>query len=1143
MAGEFERLEDGALETLELLDGLLPEQHPQVRDAELWLVSLERLWALDSEALVPAMEALALMGEGHRLMSGADRGQAIEVVARSLRMQKRQLGSLDSSALNQMGSLAVFAFNSGDSAGAEALATLVLNGLFDLLGASHPRTAAAFGNLGYFLTVRRSFADAECMLLHSLAQRKLLMGVETASFANQLFNLGQLYRDSDRVQEAEGIIERCLSIRQTLEVNPASIGMAYSQLGSVRRILGRPLEARASLLQAFAYYEGSLPRDHHERAQSLAALALTEMQLQNYPKAIEHGLACTEMYARMHPGGSSLHAHSMQTLGVIYERAGKLDQAERWIRKAQQGFDAHFPAEHTLRIENQAHLASVLLARGEWREARSVLLANLDVRMSVYGEASRVIAGDFSDLAQVASLLGATDEAVRLASKSYGIQREILGPEHSVVLRSIVRLTGLLLDAGRTEEAREWLARIDVDTPAARGLAPGVRANRQLMLARCLGQAGDLVGAVEATALALEILRAIDGAHPLVASALGLHGEFLMQRGDYREASTHLEAALSLCEYLRDRVLGDERDRASYAGRLSMARIAQALVLARASQGDALGALAAAERGRGRALLDLLGRSADDLVRLAREAQPEGEERLGLLLDSERQARETLLEAELALRLGAIQDGDSGQQLETIRRRRDDLRAAGSELTAAMADVFPKAAAAEPVQILEALQSGERLLHYSFGQHGVVLLASDAEGRLEAHVLARGAVPTADLSAQIQVLLQSLASGAALEPHFLEALSLRLLPAAVAADLVLAQRAVVLPDGPLHGLPFECLMLAGKPWLSAGPSTTYSPSGSVLLRRSVGAQAFPVKGRAALVLGAPDFGGQDTRKRPASARAGASILDRRTEWTALDAIRLFGDRLAPLPATAIEVQRVSERLTGAGLVVKRLTGAAATQEFLESELQGVSVLHLATHGLRAHPERPFEAALALAPPTDPNSLGDGVLTLDELIRNWGGRLADCELVTLSACDTNVGAQLGESVVSLYWGFFHAGAKRSLVSLWKVDDRATLLFMDRFYTNWCGDFEGSRLVGGREYAGGRSMPIPVALHEARIYLASSTPADNRSRLQELQAPASGGLRCSDDTFPRPGADPKAQAVDAQFDFSHPRYWSAFVLYGG
>jgi CHAT domain-containing protein len=52
---------------------------------------------------------------------------------------------------------------------------------------------------------------------------------------------------------------------------------------------------------------------------------------------------------------------------------------------------------------------------------------------------------------------------------------------------------------------------------------------------------------------------------------------------------------------------------------------------------------------------------------------------------------------------------------------------------------------------------------------------------------------------------------------------------------------------------------------------------------------------------------------------------------------------------------------------------------------------------------------------------------------------------LSACETGLGQNVrGEGLVGLTRGLMYAGAKRSVVSLWQVDDEGTSQLMPLFY---------------------------------------------------------------------------------------------------
>ncbi|HYV11560.1 MAG TPA: CHAT domain-containing protein [Pyrinomonadaceae bacterium] len=110
---------------------------------------------------------------------------------------------------------------------------------------------------------------------------------------------------------------------------------------------------------------------------------------------------------------------------------------------------------------------------------------------------------------------------------------------------------------------------------------------------------------------------------------------------------------------------------------------------------------------------------------------------------------------------------------------------------------------------------------------------------------------------------------------------------------------------------------------------------------------------------------------------------------------------------------------------------AATTEALRQNSAGVDVVHLACHG-QFRSDNPLFSALRLA---------DGWFT----VRDAYGLKLDNALVTLSACETgaNVVAP-GDELIGLARGFFSAGARSVLLSLWMVDDETTDQMMVDFY---------------------------------------------------------------------------------------------------
>lgn len=139
-----------------------------------------------------------------------------------------------------------------------------------------------------------------------------------------------------------------------------------------------------------------------------------------------------------------------------------------------------------------------------------------------------------------------------------------------------------------------------------------------------------------------------------------------------------------------------------------------------------------------------------------------------------------------------------------------------------------------------------------------------------------------------------------------------------------------------------------------------------------------------------------------------------------------------------------------------LMGEDATVAKLLDQVPGVRFLHLATHGLTGSASRPYDARLALTPPDRLTPDDVGFLRLEDLIRAWRGRLSDCELVVLSACETQCGQQIGDSYFALPIGFYYAGAPAVIASLWMVDDRRTAELMEGFYGKLLDGRHGDKL---------------------------------------------------------------------------------------
>jgi CHAT domain-containing protein len=155
-----------------------------------------------------------------------------------------------------------------------------------------------------------------------------------------------------------------------------------------------------------------------------------------------------------------------------------------------------------------------------------------------------------------------------------------------------------------------------------------------------------------------------------------------------------------------------------------------------------------------------------------------------------------------------------------------------------------------------------------------------------------------------------------------------------------------------------------------------------------------------------------------------------------------GGLLLPrLPSTRIEVDAIARLYPG---VTQAYLGNDATEERAKSVGTDARYLHFACHGI-LDGQFPLDSALALTVPERPAEGQDnGLLQAWEIYERVR---IDADLVTLSACETALGKQMGgEGLIGLTRAFQYAGARSILASLWAVSDESTADLMRRFYTH-------------------------------------------------------------------------------------------------
>ena len=141
-----------------------------------------------------------------------------------------------------------------------------------------------------------------------------------------------------------------------------------------------------------------------------------------------------------------------------------------------------------------------------------------------------------------------------------------------------------------------------------------------------------------------------------------------------------------------------------------------------------------------------------------------------------------------------------------------------------------------------------------------------------------------------------------------------------------------------------------------------------------------------------------------------------------------------LPCAQEEVEMIASILK-----TRPLTGRQATKAEVMKRMSSVGLIHIAAHG------NELTGEIALSP--NPGWTSKFPREKDYILKMSDVQAANlrARLVVLSSCHSGRGRILkGEGVVGIARAFLAAGARSVLVTLWAIDDEATMVFMKSFY---------------------------------------------------------------------------------------------------
>ncbi|WP_372369382.1 tetratricopeptide repeat protein [Candidatus Uabimicrobium sp. HlEnr_7] len=959
-----------------------------------------------------------------------------------LRIKKRQYGLKHTTTLLAMNNLGSFYQEIGDPQKSLSMLLPTYSMQQQILGKTHPDTLTTMQNLAALYSDLSLFEKSEQLHTECYALLKQLLGEDHPHTLTEYANFAFMYIKMGKFTIAAKMLEHTWKKRKKILgiFHPHTL-FAKSNLASVYREMGQYKLAIKMYQDTANSFSKKLGENHSDTLMSYANLAVCYQDQGNYKKSeklLRYVLKKQQVYLG-NKHNSTLT--SLNNLAVLLEEKSQFNKAQQFYIKSLKFTEQNYGAHSIKTLTTKNNLANLFLKQGHTEKAQAIYLSNLKISKKFLGELHPFTVSSAHNLISLYLSKGSLLNHADLVEDTYHKASKVWGVHHPTTVKSGTSVAWMYVQLGKFKKAEQLYITllqnihqvVGENHPHAlviqRGLADIYMSNRKFLLAQ------KIYKQIQKT------IQNIFGAeHPETLLAIKNLASCYASLGKYRIAMKTYDESLKRTHIFIRRVFegSNEQTKLTLLKKYDLIRTSSLKFYFSLLQSEVIPKEIRQKAQNKIFEISLLYKSlvlfsAKETHKQAIE-NPKLRNEIQLLNQKRNLLSKLFLKSPLDLLAYQEQVQQTTQQIEELEQKLGEKTA-----------VYNTYKYVQPKHIQKQLQDHQAVVDFlAFECDTTPTLLTIIVRKSEIVVIP--STELTNLQKDIKKFNEEITLQLPIEKTSNTIYKNLWMP--LEKYLTATTKVYLIADDALHLLAFNALIDNNQKYLIEKISIE-----PLTMARNLVEQSKYTSSGNITIFSAPDYGNANNSSEK------RSIIDLQFQ---------------KLPFTQTEAESIAQIARSNNKKSYIFSGEKASKQQI-LKIKSPQILHIATHGfflesnakssgndrgftnvnsttnipalLKKNPivENPLlKCGLAFS---NANVNNEGIMTALEVLSL---NLTNTQLVVLSACETGVGSvEQGEGVYSLQRAFQQAGAGAVLSTLWILDDRATNIFMKRFYQSFLG----------------------------------------------------------------------------------------------